>query len=211
MANSPAHSATLAILAGGVGSRMGIPKALLQIDQKPILQWLLDRLHWPGRTMLVTAPAVLHLPGCDLFDQHAIDPLDGQGPLRGILTALQNLSTETVVVIPVDMPHIEPAHLYWILDSLVARPELLGVMCRPKSATHIEPFPSAFRAAAREPIDTRLGSDLRSVVQLCADPRFAALDTPADWGDDVWMNLNDPASLRTFESSRSAAHPKERQ
>jgi molybdopterin-guanine dinucleotide biosynthesis protein A len=48
---------TLALLAGGLGKRMGTPKALLQIDGRPILEWILAELTWPGPTMLVTAPA----------------------------------------------------------------------------------------------------------------------------------------------------------
>ena len=34
---------TLAILAGGAGSRMGMPKAELRIGGRPILEHLLDR------------------------------------------------------------------------------------------------------------------------------------------------------------------------
>ena len=47
---------TLAILAGGEGSRMGMPKAHLTLAGVPILDYLLDHFGWPGRTMLITAP-----------------------------------------------------------------------------------------------------------------------------------------------------------
>ena len=45
-------------------------------------------MQWPGPTLLVTAPAVAHPPAADLFDREAVDPVDGLGPLRGVLTAL---------------------------------------------------------------------------------------------------------------------------
>ena len=45
---------TLAILAGGAGSRMGEPKANLSVRGRPILQYLFERFNWPGPTMLVT-------------------------------------------------------------------------------------------------------------------------------------------------------------
>ena len=52
---SSLSNVTLAILAGGEGSRMGKPKGHLEIAGKPILAYLLDQIGWPGPTMLVTA------------------------------------------------------------------------------------------------------------------------------------------------------------
>ena len=61
--NEAKDSVTLAVLAGGEGSRMGLPKAELAIQDKPLLTFLLDRLKWPGPTLLVTAPGREHPPG----------------------------------------------------------------------------------------------------------------------------------------------------
>jgi len=41
---NPEHSATLAVLAGGEGRRMGGAKAFLRIAGKPILDYLLDQI-----------------------------------------------------------------------------------------------------------------------------------------------------------------------
>src|SRR5579862_8121383 len=84
---------TLAILAGGNSRRMGFPKSQLKIQNKPILQYLLETLTWPGPTLLITAPGHEHPPAHNLFHTEAIDPTPQQGPLRGILTALQNSQT----------------------------------------------------------------------------------------------------------------------
>ena len=80
---------TLAILAGGEGRRMGLPKQNLEINSRPILEFLLDRLTWPGPTLLVTTPSRQHPPGADRFDAEEVDAIENQGPLRGILTAMQ--------------------------------------------------------------------------------------------------------------------------
>jgi molybdenum cofactor guanylyltransferase len=205
-ANAPNPSAaTLAILAGGIGSRMGMPKALLQIDGKPILSWILEQLNWPGRTMLVTAPAVMNPPGCEHFANCVTDPQDGLGPLRGILTAVENLSTPIVVVIPVDMPNIRATQLNWLLRQLDENQKILGIMCRPHSASRIEPFPCAFRAAAKGVIAARLAAGRGSVQQLADEPSFTVIDAPQSWPADTWVNLNDPESLRKFQSSRRPA------
>src|SRR5262249_35493764 len=92
-----ASHVTLAILAGGMGRRMGGPKAWLQIEGKSILAWLNAKLPWPGPTIVVSSPATANPPDADLFDQVVIDPADDLGPLRGVLTALEHAETAAIV------------------------------------------------------------------------------------------------------------------
>jgi molybdopterin-guanine dinucleotide biosynthesis protein A len=107
---------TLAILAGGQGSRMGRPKGELLIGGEPMLAYLLERVDWPGPTMLVTAPGREHPPGWERFAAEVTDaqPL---GPLGGILTALESARTQQVVVLTVDMPRIEQSHVRWLVQE----------------------------------------------------------------------------------------------
>src|SRR6185437_4632525 len=144
-------SATLAILAGGQGSRMGRPKGEIRIEDRPILKYLLERFSWPGPTLLVTAPGREHPPAWERFEREVVDPVHDQGPLRGILTALQHLRTPLLLVATVDMPAIAVSQLHWLLDEMRKSPNQLGLMLRRSvETTAIEPFPSALRAGARE-------------------------------------------------------------
>jgi molybdopterin-guanine dinucleotide biosynthesis protein A len=188
---------TLAVIAGGRGTRMGGPKVAMRIDGRPILAWLIDRLRWPGPTMLVTAPSVPAVEEAALFDRHVVDPVDDLGPLRGVLTALEHASTETIVAIPVDMPGVDRAKLAWLVGKLSSQPDVLGVMTQ---AVEIEPFPSAYRTTARKPIADRLNAGRRSLHGLCDDARFVAVAAPADWSADTWTNLNAPSELAAFET-----------
>src|SRR3954471_1425448 len=95
---------TLAILAGGRGERMGKPKGLLRVGDQPILTCLLKRFSWRGPTMLVTSPGRERPPGAEDFDLEVADPIEGKGPVRGVLTALENSTTENLIVASVDMP-----------------------------------------------------------------------------------------------------------
>src|SRR5438477_6824312 len=119
---------TLAILAGGESSRMGRPKAHLQIRGKPILRWMLERLTWPGPTMLVVSPGHENPPGHELFTSQTCDPVAGHGPLRGVLTALENPSTPLLAILTVDMPQIEAMHLNWLIRSIQDRSDLHVLM-----------------------------------------------------------------------------------
>src|SRR5436305_504355 len=102
----PLLQVTLALLAGGESSRMGRPKANIQLRGRPILEYLLDQFVWPGPTLLVTAPGHEKPPGWERFDREVSDPVAGSGPLRGVMTALESISTPLVAIVTVDMPGI---------------------------------------------------------------------------------------------------------
>jgi len=196
----------LAILAGGMGRRMGGPKAWLRIEGKSILAWLHTKMRWQGPTMVVSSPATADPPDVGLFDQAVIDPVDELGPLRGILTALEHAQTPMIIAVPVDMPFVEQQQLIWIAQQLAARPECRGIMCCRNHDGHarIEPFPSAFRQNAAEQIAQRLGEARRSVHSLCDLPEFCAIAAAGEWPHRIWTNLNDPQQLAAFVQGRIA-------
>jgi len=182
---------TLAILAGGRGSRMGFPKSHLAIDGQPILTYLLDRLNWPGPTLLVTAPACARPPGWDRFDSEISDPLDDQGPLQGIATALRSAATESVLFIPVDMPRLRREPLDWMLNALG---DAAGLMCA--RGGNIEPLPCVLRASLLPAIELRLVARRRSIYSLAEEPGMKTVPAPLHWREDFWMNLNTPEDLK---------------
>ncbi|HZK80573.1 MAG TPA: molybdenum cofactor guanylyltransferase [Humisphaera sp.] len=194
------NDATLAILAGGAGSRMGQPKGLLTLAGKPILDYLLDHLAWPGPTMLITAPDREHPPGWQRFSREVSDPIPGGGPLRGVLTALEHLQTPLLIVLTIDMPGVRLPHGMWLLHKLRNDPTAMGMMLRRNVQDHsqIEPFPCVLRLDARAIVARRLMEGKRSVHGLLDEPGFLAIDSPGDWPADVWTNLNVPQDLRDF-------------
>lgn len=121
-------AATLVILAGGHGRRMGRPKALLEVAGKPILRHLLDEIHWPGATLLVTSSRLPQPPGAEGFDRRVEDDVDDQGPLRGLLTGLRHVRTPLAVIATCDMPALRHPQLEYVLSRLVNSGDRLGVM-----------------------------------------------------------------------------------
>ncbi|CAN5344750.1 hypothetical protein BH09PLA1_BH09PLA1_07610 [soil metagenome] len=175
---------------------MGRPKAELHVGGRPILAHLLNQFNWPGPTVLVTAPSRRSPPGHELFDREVVDPADAQGPLRGVLTALENLSTSFAILVTVDMPCVDPTHLNFLLDRVRSDVGIVGLMLRRES--RIEPFPSIYRAGALEIIRTQFANGERSVAALSDQSRFAVVDMPREWSDSVWTNLNTPDDFCRF-------------
>jgi molybdopterin-guanine dinucleotide biosynthesis protein A len=197
MQDTDLNNITLAILAGGAGSRMGLPKAFLQLSSRPILHCLRERFDWPGPSMLVLAPGIETPPGAEEFDQVVSDPVAGAGPLRGVLTTLESAATQIVVVATVDMPQIAHEHLEWLAQRLTGNPQLSGIMCH-RPQVGIEPFPSVYRSSARLAIAEQLAHQRRSVRGLLKIEGFATSSVPDDWPSEIWANLNTPQDLARF-------------
>jgi molybdopterin-guanine dinucleotide biosynthesis protein A len=197
---APLSEITLAILAGGEGSRMGAPKGLLRIAGRPILEYLLDQFAWPGPTMLVTAPGREHPPAWERFGRECVDPIAGLGPLRGVLTSLENTTTEWVAVATVDMPAIGRERIETLAAAVQAGD--LGAMFRRfvpgGDEMRVEPFPLLVAKGAAAAMRSRMRAGALSVVRLLDEPEFAVCDAPQAWGDAVWANLNRPADLASF-------------
>ena len=197
---------TLAVLAGGEGRRMGGPKSVLTLDGRPILDRLLDRLGWPGPTLLVTAPDREHPPGWRRFTSEVTDSVAGEGPLRGILTALEQSSTNEVVVLPVDMPNITPAPLAWLAARLRDNPGAAAVMVERNS--RIEPLPAAFRGiTAQRLISSHLKEQQLSLHRLTESSEVVVVAAPSGWPDDFWVNLNMPSDLAAYAAGGCKKSP----
>jgi molybdopterin-guanine dinucleotide biosynthesis protein A len=199
---------TLAVLAGGEGTRMGRPKAWLELAGEPILRVILRQFAWRGPTLLVTAPGRERPPGAAGFDREVTDPVANVGPLRGVLTALEHCRTSFLVVVTVDMPAVRSEHLLWVAAALNARDGLAGVLLTQRGADgpQVEPFPCAFRPAARDRVAAHLSEGRRAVHSLLSLARFAAVPAPDGWDPRTWQNLNSPADLQSYlDSMRDAS------
>jgi molybdopterin-guanine dinucleotide biosynthesis protein A len=191
----------LAILAGGESSRMGQPKAALRVGETPILQFILDRLHWPGETILVTAPGHEHPCGWQSFDREVVDPLPGAGPMRGLLTVLeQTTNDDAVVATTCDMPLVTREMVDHLIAALDGETQL--VMTQVES--RIEPFPIALRPAIRQALQSQFDAGQRSIRKLAQLPQTKLVRAPPAWPKSVWTNLNSPEDYRRFLDDQSS-------
>lgn len=195
---------TLAVLAGGEGRRMGMAKGEISFAGRPILDRLLSRLNWPGPTLLVTAPGREHPPGWRRFTAETADPVRGEGPLRGILTALDHAPTNEVVVLPVDMPNVTREPIAWIASRLRDHSAAAGLMVARlgRDTSRLEPLPAAFRAdIARDLIRARVRDREFALHGLAQSEQFVVVPAPPEWPKDFWTNLNTQSDLAAYQKS----------
>jgi molybdopterin-guanine dinucleotide biosynthesis protein A len=119
------------------------------------------------------------------------------GPIRGLLTAMENVKTELVVVATVDMPMVRNEHLRWLVEELTAKPQAVGCMSLPSNLEkQIEPFPSSWRTEfAKDIVQQHIANGRRSVYSLRDQEGIFVLEAPREWPESIWLNLNSAADL----------------
>lgn len=174
-----------AVLAGGASRRMGRDKAFIELDGKTLLDRGIDALLAGGAEPVVVvggdAPRIAEAGYHYVPDQHP-----GEGPLGGIITALEALENDLVVVLACDLIDASPV----AVSSLIAvaadadvvvpvvegRAQWLHAIWRRAA---LEPLRRAFAAGERAP--RRALGGLRVVEILDGSPCwYADADTPDD-------------------------------
>ena len=98
---------TALILAGGKGSRFsGRDKGLIKLNNKPLVQHLIDRIQPQVSNIIISANRNIESYESFSFEVLTDDLTDYAGPLAGILKALQHCQTEWLLVVPADSPFI---------------------------------------------------------------------------------------------------------
>lgn len=204
---------SLAILAGGMGSRFGgSDKQAAPLDGIPL-----------GRMVAMNAlslglPVYLIGPRHDIYQDLALrfirDLVPGFGPLSGLHAALSNAATSWVYLLACDMPCFDKQWFYHLM-SLVEEPlndgpeAFLAVLAQ--KGSYIEPFQGLYSrrlvpelerkmdcagAVGKKLSFSRLLEDLpHRVVSEAEARRFSP-----DWS--LFKSINDQTALREFREAK---------
>ena len=105
--NSNNNIVTAVILAGGAGRRMaGEDKGLMPLQGKPLVQHVLERLATQTGQLLINCNRNQERYARFGYPLLADTMEGGLGPLAGLLTALENSSSEFVLSVPCDTPYL---------------------------------------------------------------------------------------------------------
>ncbi|WP_051471278.1 molybdenum cofactor guanylyltransferase [Patulibacter minatonensis] len=167
------------VLAGGRSRRMGVPKAGVLLDGRPLLVHVVAAIRAAGLAAAVVAKAGSVLPapeGLARWDEPDVPT----HPLTGIAAALRR-EGRPLVVLPVDLPWV-PAGL---LALLADRPEPLVVV---EGAGRLHPLLGRFSPEHADALEDAASTNapvMTTVRSLGA----------ATVGDDVLRRWGDPARL----------------
>jgi molybdenum cofactor guanylyltransferase len=190
------------VLAGGRSSRMGRPKAALEWHGSTLLHRTTALLaRTVGGPVLVVAAPRQDLPELPPGVEVVTDPVDGQGPMRGLATGLAALRERATVafVCSTDLPFLHPALVRRVLRALA---DTEADVVLPVARGYRQPLAAGYRTSLAGLVEELLGEgDLRpgmlfrhcQVTQLddealLADPDLARNDPSLD----SLLNVNEP-------------------
>jgi molybdenum cofactor guanylyltransferase len=100
------------VLAGGLSSRMGADKALVDFEGQPMIQRAIDALREAG---LPVSIAGARSP-LESFAPVIPDAESGLGPLGGICSVFRSTATRHAVFLPVDLPRMPSSLIVFLLE-----------------------------------------------------------------------------------------------
>ena len=195
-AKVPTHHVTAAVLAGGGSTRFGSDKALARLPGEHVT--FLERVVTVGRSVagdvVIVAP---NRPGYQSASASILaDVFPGEGPAGGVLTALQTVTTEWLLVLSCDQPFLEARDL----ERLLAVDRTARATAFQSATGGIHPLPCAVLVEpCRAIVEAAFAEGCRSLKQLLA--RCGVTTISVD-GKDIEQRLRDIDSPAELPGSR---------
>jgi len=192
----PRSALTGVILAGGRATRMGgQDKGLLLLAGKPMVAHASQRLAAQVGSLLINANR--NIEQYQNYATHVVrDDLAGfQGPLAGMLAAIDAAQTEYILTVPCDSPLLTPdyaARMFLQLQQQHAE------ICVASDGERLQPVFALIATHLRDHLQAYLASGERKIDRWFAQHRMAAVD----FSDvsSMFHNINTPEDLATIEA-----------
>ena len=191
---------SLALLAGGLSSRMGEDKAFAPFVGGTLLEWMRDRLAPLFASTFVVAkdPSRFHSLGLPVVN----DALDEGGSAVGVYTAVLASPTERVLCVACDMPFVTPR----LLRVLADRSAGFDVFV-PRHGEYLQPLCAVYGKGTLDAYLDFIRSGGRRIFDIYPDLNTGFLDM--DGGgcgdpDRLFVNVNTPSELEAARQRLAA-------
>jgi molybdopterin-guanine dinucleotide biosynthesis protein A len=183
------EKATAIIMAGGNSTRMGTDKSMLPIDGRSIVERICERLSACFEQILISAgnKDKFEFLGYEVIP----DKIPGQGPLMGIVSALQASSNELNFIVACDIPHIELRHVRRIISE--AADGEYDIVVPVAGDGQYEPLFAVYRKNTLRVVNKVLAAGGRKISDVFALCNVKKIDLGADL-----VNLNTTAEYEEF-------------
>ncbi len=190
------EEATLIILAGGEGQRMGFPKHELPMGETNILEWIHHRL---GDLFVETIAAGRGISSSNQEIRIVEDRHSERAALVGIHAGLAASRTDLTFVVACDMPHVEPGLVSHLLcaaaDADVVVPVIRG---------YREPLCAVYRTTCLPPIARSIEDGIMKIVHFYSEVRVREIrEQEIREFDPIlrsFVNLNTPTDRKNAAS-----------
>lgn len=180
------------VLAGGLSSRYGSPKAFAKLGDQFFYEIAVDALKDScDEVIIVTRPELVNCYSDNLAVITDVKAFDGLGPLAGIYSAMKAVQADHYVVLPCDMPYIKRE----VIRNLLAR-HRNGTTAVVSEGKH-HPLVSIWDGEMKAPVKEALKNHQLRVIQTltaCAVTWIEG-DTLTKDAARTFVNVNTPDRL----------------
>ncbi len=184
------------VLAGGMGRRMQQQdKGLVLFKNQPLVTYAIAAMEPLVDELMISANR--NQERYSQFGYRVIgdDNANFDGPLAGILAAMQHASHPVLLIMPCDSPLIGSQHLQRLLDQLGDDSEIAAAF----DGQRLHPVVAAIKTNLRDDLQAYLQSGERRLEQWFNSRRLLRVD----FSDvpEVFANINTLQHLRELEGS----------
>ena len=188
------------ILAGGQARRMGgIDKGLVEVNGRPMVEWIIERLAPQVDTIVINANRNIEIYGRYGYPVVTDNFGDYEGPLAGFAAAMVHTGTGALVTVPCDSPAPPPDLTRRLTDALERDDAELAVA---HDGDRLQPVYALLPVALLDSLRAFLAGGDRKIDLWYARHSMAT----ADFSDcrDAFLNLNRPEDMRRIQQVTSS-------
>jgi molybdenum cofactor guanylyltransferase len=175
------------VLAGGLSTRLGRDKAFVEVDGEPLVGRTVRLVREvAGSAVVVGRASVFQAAGFEAIEE--ADP--GNGPLGGILAALQATRSDWNLIVACDLARLERSFLDRLVAACTANVDAV-VAWSPDSGR--QPLCAVYHHRCREPLAEQYAAGVRAVrraIEVLQVHEVAVTES------EILFNLNTPDQLQ---------------
>ena len=197
------------ILCGGQSRRMGRDKGSLIIKDKPMIKYILSTLNNEIDEVIIVLNDVERIDKYKKFIdskdynytlKFAEDKIKNKGPISGILTGLENISTDYAIVFPCDNPFVTKNTIQTLFNEISENVQAVVPYHDEKNKLKTsEPLHSIYNKNIIPTIKDLISKDslhIKGVIEKI-ETKFVLIDNKKILKKE-FRNLNRPEDVRMF-------------
>ena len=198
------------ILCGGQSRRMGRDKGSLIIKDKPMIKYILSTLNNEIDEVIIVLNDVERIDKYKKFIdskdynytlKFAEDKIKNKGPISGILTGLENISTDYAIIFPCDNPFVTKNTIQTLFNEISENVQAVVPYHDEKNKLKTsEPLHSIYNKNIIPTIKDLISKDslhIKGVIEKI-ETKFVLIDNKKILKKE-FRNLNRPKDLKIFD------------
>jgi len=184
------------VLAGGLARRMDKQdKGLIEYHNKPMVSYAVEAMSQVAETVIINANRNLKAYGQFACEVISDQTKNFDGPLAGVLAAMNHTKTDILLVMPCDSPLIKSQHLQKLLTALIEKEVDIAVAF---DGERLHPVLLALKTSLQDSLADYLQQGQRKIDKWLNQHALYKVDFSQE--ADIFLNINTLSELQALQN-----------